>query len=287
MLRKLSLARRAGSLLRTPAAVSSLLPLSRMQSAVAAGSATVPADVEVWINAAHPAVGLRDRVDARSLVRLSQTLNTSTQSEWMYNEIHGAHPAAHWLFCTEGGATKDLNADGYFNTFRPPKPFSVCMWGGGTIHFHDALRVDAHIHSVVRVSKPQFKAGRTGNMVLVSRTNDIVAKHNNKHLVRDVVNLIYRDENAAKPGPEAPLSPEQAAVRARPLVQGQDYDFERSVPFETDARTLFRFSALTWNTHRIHYDSEYAKSEGHDGVLVHGPLQATVLLDFANEVRLV
>jgi 3-methylfumaryl-CoA hydratase len=275
--------------LSTPVAAScasslgAALRRSLQTSSVPATPANVPANVAAFISAKHDAHAMQDRADARSLVRLACTLNRDAEDPWFYNPVHGTHPASHWLYCNEGDNTSELNADGYSNIHRPPAPYSVLLWGGGTIHFHDAMMLNDDVQALTRIARPEHKVGKTGDMVLVTRTTDYVSR-SKKHLVRDVTNLVYRNANAPKPA-ERELSPAELEARARPLEKGKDFDWERSTPFETDPRALFRFSALTWNAHRIHYDTAFAQSDGHPGPLVHGPMQATVLLDFAGEVR--
>jgi len=138
------------------------------------------------------------------------------------------------------------------------------MWAGGRIEFLQPLRIGDAVRRDSEIISVESKHGRSGDLVFVTvrhtvSTGDEIA-------VREEHDIVYRD--AAKPGeppPQGKPAPANAAWR-RALVG--------------DPVLLFRYSALIFNAHRIHYDLDYAREEEHyPGLIVHGPLQTTLLLD--------
>jgi len=175
-------------------------------------------------------------------------------------------PGWHWLYFLEAKPASALGPDGHPRRggFLPPVPLPRRMWAGGRIeflqplHIGDAVRRDSEIISV------ESKHGRSGDLVFVT-VRHTISTHG-ETAVREEHDIVYRD--AAKPGEPPPTgkpAPANAAWQ-RALVG--------------DPVMLFRYSALTFNGHRIHYDLDYARNEEHyPGLIVHGPLQTTLLLD--------
>ena len=175
-------------------------------------------------------------------------------------------PGWHWLYFLEAKPASELGPDGHPKRggFLPPVPLPRRMWAGGRIefarplHIGDAIRRDSEIVAV------ETKHGRSGDLVFVTVRHTISA--GGEAAVREEHDIVYRD--AAKPGeppPQAKAAPANA-VWQRSLLG--------------DPVLLFRYSALTFNGHRIHYDLDYVRNEEHyPGLIVHGPLQTTLLLD--------
>jgi 3-methylfumaryl-CoA hydratase len=142
------------------------------------------------------------------------------------------------------------------------------MWAGGVVESIAPLGISSRVTRVSTIVDIARKEGRTGELWFV--TVDHEYRSEDKVAIRDRQNLVYRE--AAKPGPERKGDlPEQAV---RPISASW------TVP--TSSVFLFRYSAITFNGHRIHYDEPYATGvEGYDGLVVHGPIQATLLLNLA------
>jgi 3-methylfumaryl-CoA hydratase len=175
-------------------------------------------------------------------------------------------PGWHWLYFLEAKPASELGPDGHPKRggFLPPVPLPRRMWAGGRIEFLRSLRIGDAIRRDSEIISVEPKRGRSGDLVFVTVRHTISA--GNAVAVREEHDIVYRD--AAKPGappPQGKPAPAQAAWR-RSLIG--------------DPVLLFRYSALIFNAHRIHYDLDYVKNEEHyPGLIVHGPLQTTLLLD--------
>jgi 3-methylfumaryl-CoA hydratase len=158
--------------------------------------------------------------------------------------------------------------------FLPPVPLPRRMWAGSRIEFLRPLSVGAEVERRSTVMSVATKTGRSGPLVFV--TVEHVYRTSAGEAVREEQDLVYRgisqDSSAAA---SEPSTPEQAPAQA-----------DRTRLVEPSPVLLFRFSALTFNGHRIHYDRSYAAGvEGYPGLVVHGPLQAALLLDLATAMR--
>jgi 3-methylfumaryl-CoA hydratase len=204
-----------------------------------------------------------DAVSAWPAAALAATLDRSDPEPRPGDELP---PGWHWLYFLETKPASELGPDGHTKRggFLPPVPLPRRMWAGGRIeflrplHIGDAIRRDSEILSV------EPKRGRSGNLVFVTVRHTISA--GNAVAVREEHDIVYRDAaKPAEPPPQGKPAPAQAAWR-HSLIG--------------DPVLLFRYSALIFNAYRIHYDLDYVKNEEHyPGLLVHGPLQTTLLLD--------
>ena len=183
----------------------------------------------------------------------------------------------HWCLCPPDAATAALGPDGHpsrddsADSFLPPLPQPRRMWASSKVDFLALLQPG---QSIVRTSQVQSiteKGGGSGTLVFVDLVHETRA--DGAMAVREVQTLVYRD--ASPPG-AAPVPPEPGPG----TFDRSDWHAVREVtPTES---LLFRYSALTFNSHRIHYDLPYAMGqEGYRGLVVHGPLTATLLLDLA------
>lgn len=175
-------------------------------------------------------------------------------------------PLWHWLYFLGLQRQSQLGADGLANRggFLPPVPLPRRMWAGGRLEFMRAMRVGETYTRTSRIADVRHKEGRTGPLVFVAARHEIGNAEG--IAVAEEQDIVYRDH--AKPGDAAPA--------ARPAPAGAVW--KRVV--RPDEVLLFRYSALTFNGHRIHYDRRYAtETEGYPGLVVHGPLIATLLLD--------
>jgi len=175
-------------------------------------------------------------------------------------------PLWHWLYFLSIHRQSQLGLEGHSTKggFLPPVPLPRRMWAGGRFEFQRPLRVGETYTRTSRVVSVQRKEGRTGPLVFVVARHEI-GNAEGIALIEEQ-DLVYRDH--PKPGDTAP------AAQHAP----KDAKWERSI--QPDDVLLFRYSALTFNAHRIHYDWRYAtQAEGYPGLVVHGPLIATLLLD--------
>lgn len=172
-----------------------------------------------------------------------------------------------WFFNQHPAPQAQLDQDGHprRGDFLPPVPMPRRMWAGSRVQFHgEPLRVGEAFQRHSRIQAVLPKQGRSGTAVFVTVAHEI---HGPRGLaIAELQDIVYRA--AAAPG--TPL-----AVPPRAELSAQ---WRMSI--EPAASWLFRYSALTFNAHRIHYDRPYAcEVEGYPGLVVHGPLQATLLLE--------
>jgi 3-methylfumaryl-CoA hydratase len=175
-------------------------------------------------------------------------------------------PLWHWLYFLPVHRLSETGPDGHVRRggFLPPVPLPRRMWAGGRLEFRRPLRVGERVRRTSAISDVQRKDGRTGPLLFV-RVHHEITDAEGVALVEDH-DIVYRD----RPGTATPTP--------RPTLAPTDAQWERTI--RADDVLLFRYSALTFNSHRIHYDRRYATEvEGYPGLVVHGPLIATLLLD--------
>ena len=185
----------------------------------------------------------------------------------------------HFCLCTPEARTSQLGEDGHpardgsAAGFLPPVPLPRRMWAGSALEFHAPIAVGAAIGRVSRVASVRAKSGSRGDMAFVELDHETSA--DGALAVRERQTLVYLDALPA----DALLSP-PAPTDA--TFDPAGWDARRELT--PDERLLFRYSALTFNTHRIHYDAPYARdAERYRGLVVHGPLTASLLLQLAAE----
>ena len=175
-------------------------------------------------------------------------------------------PLWHWLYFLPTAPQSVLGPDGHPQRggFLPPVPLPRRMWAGGRFTFHQPLRVDQPITRTSTVQDVTVKHGRNGTLCFVLVRHQVSAG-SDLALVEEH-DIVYRD--APNPG-DPPAAPAPAP--------NEDLWHRRIQPTEP---LLFRYSALTFNSHRIHYDRRYVtETEFYPGLIVHGPLIATLLID--------
>lgn len=207
-----------------------------------------------------------DVATAAPLAGLAATLDHSVapwDPPWRAGEVP---PLGHWLYFLPKAPQRDIAADGHPHrgAFLPPVDLPRRMWAGGQLEFLAPIRTGEALRRRSTIAGVEHKSGRSGDMVFVKVVHEVATEAG--PAVREVHDIVYRE--AARPG-EAPPPGEAAPAAA---------DWER--PLTGDPVLLFRFSALTFNGHRIHYDRSYCRDvEGYPGLIVHGPLMATLLVD--------
>lgn len=185
-----------------------------------------------------------------------------------------APQAIHWCLAPSSARQSEIAGDGHAakGGFLPPVPLPRRMWAGSRIEFRSDLRVGDVVTRRSRVEKVDYKQGRTGELVFVRVSHEYETARG--LAVREDLDAVYRALEA--PAARAAVE-EKAAERAAA-------DLRRAI--EPTAALLFRYSAITFNAHRIHYDRKYTmETEHYPGLVVHGPLQATFLLRLAAEMK--
>ncbi len=215
-----------------------------------------------------------DRLDEALAARWLATLDlTAPDSGRMPQGIHFA-------LCTPQAPTAMLGEDGHPArsddpaSLYPPIDLPRRMWAGSEITFLRPLSLGERIDKLSRVAGIEEKEGRSGRLAFLKLEHEIAAE--GKPAIRETQTLVYRE---ASP-PDAPLVPPEVT---QSLFDPSAWDrVDTLAPSEA---LLFRFSALTFNTHRIHYDAPYARDvERYRGPVVHGPLIATLLLQLAAQI---
>ena len=174
-----------------------------------------------------------------------------------------APPLAHWLYFLPNYRQSEAGPDGHAlrGSFLPPVPLARRMWAGSRLEFLRPLRVGARIARLSRIQDVTPKEGRSGPLVFVTIRHEV--SDEDGPVLTDEHDIVFRGETALgnKPVPAATDEAWRREIRPDPVL-------------------LFRYSAVTFNSHRIHYDHPYTtKVEGYPGLVVHGPLIATLLVD--------
>ncbi len=175
--------------------------------------------------------------------------------------------AIHWCLAPAAVPPGDIGEDGHpaRGGFLPPVPLPRRMWAGGELKFVRPLRIGDTVERLSRIADVTEKVGRTGRLVFVTVEHEISTGEGLAVFERQ--DLVYREAQTAATSPAAPAELRPADV---------------SLGIDATTVLLFRYSALTFNGHRIHYDRDYARDvEGYPGLVVHGPLQATLLANLA------
>jgi 3-methylfumaryl-CoA hydratase len=175
-------------------------------------------------------------------------------------------PSWHWLYFLETprASATDLDGHPHKGGFLPPVPLPRRMWAAGAVDIAHPLLLGVPAEKISTIRSVELKSGRTGRFVLVGIEHRL--RQEGRLCLREEQTLAYRALPAAPPPP-------QEGEPASPVA-----DWTREVA--PDPVLMFRFSALTYNSHRIHYDRDYAtRVEFYAGLVVHAPLLVTLLLD--------
>jgi 3-methylfumaryl-CoA hydratase len=181
---------------------------------------------------------------------------------------------AHWCLAQPVYPMSELGPDGHPTRggFLPPVPLPRRMWAGGELNFSEPLRVGDEMTRTSRIADVTMKTGSTGALCFVSVDHEVTTPRGTA--IRERQDIVYRDM-APAPQASAPAKPTAAPPPAR-----------HRESHLADPVLLFRYSALTFNGHRIHYDRDYVtKVEGYPGLIFHGPMQAAFLVEFASRLH--
>lgn len=179
----------------------------------------------------------------------------------------------HWCLGQPVFPMSELGPDGHPTRggFLPPVPLPRRMWAGGELEFVDALRVGDVATRTSRIADVTMKTGSTGVLCFVSVQHEVTTSRG--LAIRERQDIVYRDVSGPAPAASAKAPPPPPVAQHR----------ETHV---SDPVLLFRYSALTFNGHRIHYDRDYVtKVEGYPGLIFHGPLQASFIVELAAKLH--
>ena len=207
-----------------------------------------------------------DTVTVAPLVALSALLDRDDPAPRPGDD---APALAHWLYFLPVYRESEVGPDGHAikGSFLPPVPLPRRMWAGSRLEFLRPFTVGSDVSRVSRIKDVVLKEGRSGPLVFVSVRHEVSDKGG--LVLTDEHDIVYRGESAP-------------AASAKPAPGGETWRRE----IHPDPVLLFRYSAVTFNSHRIHYDHPYVtRVEGYPGLVVHGPLIATLLVDLVRRSR--
>jgi 3-methylfumaryl-CoA hydratase len=225
-------------------------------------SAAALAHLQTWVGKTET---VADTVTAAPVSGLSATLD---RDDPLPTPGTALPPLWHWLYFLPQQRQSEIGPDGHPKRggFLPPVPLPRRMWAGGRLQWlaGNPLVVGDSVKRISRIESVTHKAGRTGDLLFVLVKH---AVHNANGLaLTEEHDIVYRAAAQASDPVPAPVAAEQGAAWQREITP--------------DDVLLFRYSALTFNGHRIHYDRKYVTEvEGYPGLIVHGPLIATLLVD--------
>ena len=210
-------------------------------------------DLSAWLGKQQTVV---DRMDPGHAARIAVTLGDPIPEVGMR-----LSPLWHWAFFLETVPIAQTGLDGHpaRGSFLPPADNRNRMWAGGRVNFDGALEVGVEARKTSTVTAIQEKKGRTGSLLFVTVKHDI--EQNGKLVVSEEQDIVYRE----------PSPPKLQGTEPAPPAQWSE-------PVDPSPVLLFRYSAVTFNSHRIHYDHPYVtQTEGYPGLVIHGPLIATMM----------
>lgn len=223
---------------------------------------TLGIDLQNWIGQRDCAV---DTISAQKVREFEATFESGLFS----GSFNNAPQLIHWCLAKSTPARSDLNVDGHEKRgrFLPPIALPRRMWAAGDVEFHHPLLVGEPITRVSQIRSISRKTGGAGDLYFIDVSHSINSA--SAVCIEEVQTLVFRGETALRPPGQVPTI-------------GQD-EADLVEPIEFSSIDLFRYSALTFNSHRIHFDRAYAQNfEGYDGLVVQGPLQATILAHLAS-----
>jgi len=219
-------------------------------------------DLQAWVGRSEER---RDVIQSERCVALQAALNLSGDR---LSDGDALPPLWHWLYFWDIAPRSELGRDGHpaVGGFMPPVGQARRMWAGSRVTFPGTLGLGEPATRVSTIEKVAEKSGRSGKLVFVTVRHELSGSDG--LAVIDEHDIVYREDT----GKGASARPGEPAPEGAQWVETVD----------PDPTLLFRYSALTFNGHRIHYDRDYARDvEGYDGLVVHGPLLATMMVGMA------
>jgi 3-methylfumaryl-CoA hydratase len=219
-------------------------------------------ELRAWIGRSETA---HDLVGPTPVVALSATLDHPAAAVPAGTPLP---PLWHWLYFLPMHRQSEIGADGHARRggFMPPVPLPRRMWAGSQFEFLAPVRVGDALVRISTIADVTVKSGRTGQLVFVKVRHELRCNGAAEAALVEFHDIVYRDAQRADDAAPPPQAAPAGASWQREITP--------------DDVLLFRYSALTFNGHRIHYDRQYVTAvEGYPGLVVHGPLIATLLMD--------
>jgi len=217
-------------------------------------------DYKDWIG---KKISRNDIITPRLVDHLKKTIDKNCLSDQSVPE------GIFLCLCPDATSINDLDKDGNtkLGIFLPELPYKIRMWAGGKIKIFDKFEIGSEIKKNSTISSIEFKEGKSGNLCFVNINHKYLNK--NKLIISEDQTAVYREK--INKNSITPIVKDELKIIDKVEIYGS-------------STLLFRYSALTFNGHKIHYDNDYTKNdEGHLGLLVHAPLQATYLLNLARK----
>jgi 3-methylfumaryl-CoA hydratase len=246
-----------------------------------------PTDLSAWIGRSET---LHDTVTPAPVRALTATLDHPAVDAAPGTPLP---PLWHWLYFLPMHRQSEIGADGHAQRggFLPPVPLPRRMWAGSQFAFHAPLRVGDAVERTSTIDNVTRKDGRSGALVFVKVRHEVRAVGTAEPAIVEFHDIVYRE--AKRPGDVEPPPVKAPVLDVVSADSGSGSPGPESHPLGgqrpqgawgrtvvPDDVLLFRYSALTFNGHRIHYDRQYVTQvEGYPGLIVHGPLIATLLMD--------
>ena len=229
---------------------------------------TKPQNFDDWLGRTHAPVV--DTITPRLLAEYQATLGDFL-GDFLFDTSPHVPLGVHWCLAPDIIGGDGLGGDGHpkRGTFIPPLPLPRRMWAGGSVTFRTPFTPGEEVEKTTKVTGIDWKEGKSGQLCFITLQHRYRGKQGGA--IDETQVVVYR-EAATKP---------TAMPKPTPAPK-----LEASNEFATDPVLLFRYSAMTFNGHRIHYDRPYAETvEFYPNLLIHAPLQATLLLNFAAQGR--
>ena len=231
------------------------------------GGATVDLEVlRAWVGrTAHD----EDTLCLRQARLMAATIDYAQSAQ--LQEGSALPPLWHWLYFLSALPQRELGRDGHpeRGSFLPPVPLPNRMRAGGRIEFFAPMPIGSRVRRTSRIQSVDYKRGRSGELVFVTVEN-VFETPEGERLLREENDIVYRSAGrlaARADGGESTAMPPAGSL---------------ALTLKPTTTTLFRYSALTFNGHRIHYDADYCREvEGYSAQVIHGPLNATLMAGLA------
>ena len=206
-------------------------------------------------------------LDPQRALQFATTLNKPLNS----TTGHALPDLWHWIVCVTAIPMDQIGRDGHAKKglFYPPVDLPRRMWAGGRFSFDQALTLGETITRTSTIKDIKFKTGRSGELAFVTVSHAYSGDQGGS--ITEEHDIVYREDP----------STDSVPIEAAPVVDETPSDWQQS--YMAHPVQLMRYSALTFNGHRIHYDRDYAAFEGYDGLVVHWPLIATYMLDLVRQ----
>jgi 3-methylfumaryl-CoA hydratase len=206
-------------------------------------------------------------------VEQSRLMQATLDREPTLNAGDELPPAWHWLYFLTGAPMSKLGRDGHaaLGEFLPPVALPRRMWAGGRLAFEKPVLLGETISKRSTIKDVVAKHGKSGSLVFVTVRHEYYGSGEELRFTEEH-DIVYRQDPSPDAPKPTPVAPPDGSVHSETIVPS--------------TVQLFRYSALTFNSHRIHYDRDYCQQvEGYPGLIFHGPLTATLLADLAYRIR--